>query len=93
MTSGFLRGENRDTHKRRPYKDDRAWNYASMSPGMPRIAGNNQKLEEAGKDPPLESSERAQFYQQLDSVLLTSRTLVHYISVVLSHQICNMLFR
>lgn len=58
MTSGFIRGENR-YHKRRPDKGDRAWNYASMRPGLPRIAGNKQKLEEAGKDFPLESSERA----------------------------------
>lgn len=93
MTRGFIRGENIDTHKRRPYEDDRAWNYASISPGMARIAGNNQRLEEARKDLPLASSERAQSYQQLDSVLLTSRTLVQYISVVLSHYIRNMLFR
>ena len=43
--------------------------------GLPRIARNHQKLEEARKDPALEPSEGAWPYQHLDFGLPAFRTV------------------
>lgn len=50
-----------------------------------KIAGNNQKLEEARKDPPLQVSEELRPCRHLDFGLLASRSVKQYISVVFSH--------
>ena len=59
---------------------------ASTSQGTPRMAGNHHKLAEAGKDPPLETSEGVELCRHLDFRLLASRTVRQYISIALKPQ-------
>lgn len=63
-------------------KTSRDYSDVASSQGMPRIASNHQKPEEAGKSPSLEPSERAEPSQHLDLRLAASGTVREYMSVV-----------
>lgn len=52
----------------------------------------HQKLEEARKHPPLESSEGTWLCGQLNFKLLAARTVREEISAILSHSDCGALF-
>lgn len=57
------------------------WSDTSMSQGMPRIVSKHKQLQDARKDSPLETC------WCLDFILLVSRTMRQWISVVLSHPV------
>ena len=77
-----------DTGRRRPCN----WSDGSVSQGTPRIASKCRKPEEARKSSRLEPSEGARPCGHLDFGLLEARPLRQYISVVLSHLVCGILF-
>lgn len=64
---------------------DTATNQEHLGKKKKKNTWGHQELEEASRDPPLESSEGAQPCRHLDFGLLTSRTEKQYISVVLNH--------
>lgn len=77
---------------RRPCDDGgRGWSANATKPGMLRISGNHQKLEEARKDSAPEPSKGAQPCQNFDLGLLAPRTVREYSSAVLSCPVCGTL--
>lgn len=59
----------------------------------PRKAGTCKKLQEAKEDLPLELSEEIEPHWHLDFGLLVPKTVTKFISIVLSHQVCDHLFQ
>lgn len=65
--------EDRETHRG---NEDRDSNYAAVSQGMPKILGDHQKLRRVKEGLiPLQVSEGASPFQDLDFRLLASRTV------------------
>lgn len=77
MTRVFLEKREGDTETqgRRPHDDrGRDWSSAATSQGLPKIAGNCQKLGEASKDSFLEPLEGTRLCLHLDFGLPASKT-------------------
>ena len=78
VTGVLVRRENRDIDKHRENAGEdggRDWSHAAASQGRPKLTDNQQKLEEARKDSPLEHLEVAWPCSHLDFRLLASRAV------------------
>ena len=93
MTSVLRREENLRHRmiERRPCEDrGQDWSYEATSQGLLRTANHHQKRTMNWFS--LRASRRNQPCQHIDVGLLTSRTMRKYISVVLSHQVCDICY-
>ena len=84
------------THTRKGSCDNdgsREWSDSAAKGETPRIFASTRSQEEARKDSPQELSEGAWLCCQLSIELLACITVREYISVVLSHPVCDTLLQ